>query len=348
MAKYRVGVIGCGGISRTHAHGFNAQESAKVVAAADINKESVDKFGEEFSVSAKYTDFREMLTKEQPDIVSICTWPGTHAEATIAAAENKVKGILCEKPMCINLGQADAMIEACEKSGTKLVIGHHSRFIARNTTARKLVAEGAIGQPTLMIRRVGGGLLNNGTHAIDLMRYLLGDPETEWVIGQVERKTDRYERALRVEDLCMGLICFAGGARGIIESDMPESSMRGESFIYGTEGILNLGGNNLLLQNPKQAGWQVMDAPADTNQFAEMIEWIEGRSCHRNEAKQTRYTVEILMAIYESLRIKGLVKMPLATKESPLYLMIDDGALPVEKPGKYDIRLPESMWNILE
>jgi predicted dehydrogenase len=250
--------------------------------------------------------------------------------------------------MCINLGQADAMIEACEKSGTKLVIGHHSRFIARNTTARKLVAEGAIGQPTLMIRRVGGGLLNNGTHAIDLMRYLLGDPETEWVIGQVERKTDRYERALRVEDLCMGLICFAGGARGIIESDMPESSMRGESFIYGTEGILNLGGNNLLLQNPKQAGWQVMDAPADTNQFAEMIEWIEGRSCHRNEAKQTRYTVEILMAIYESLRIKGLVKMPLATKESPLYLMIDDGALPVEKPGKYDIRLPESMWNILE
>ena len=54
------------------------------------------------------------------------------------------------------------------------------------------------------------------------------------------------------------------------------------------------------------------------------------------------------MAIYESLRIKGLVKMPLETKESPLYLMIDDGALIVEKPGKYDIRLPEKMWNILE
>jgi len=348
MATYRVGVIGCGGISRTHARGFNALESAEVVAAADINKESVDKFGEEFSVSARYTDFRDMLTKEQPDIVSICTWPGAHAEATIAAAENKVKGILCEKPMCINLGQANAMIEACEKSGTKLAIGHHSRFIARNTAARKLVAEGAIGQPTLMIRRVGGGLLNNGSHAVDLMRYLLSDPETEWVIGQVERKTDRYERIIRVEDLCMGLICFVGGARGIIESDMPESGMPGGTFIYGTEGMLNIGGDNLLLQNPKQAGWQVMDVPPDTNQFAEMIEWIEERSGHRNDAKQTRYAIEILMAIYESLRIKGLVKMPLETKESPLYLMIDEGALPVEKPGKYDIRLPESMWDILE
>jgi len=104
----------------------------------------------------------------------------------------------------------------------------------------------------------------------------------------------------------------------------------------------------LLLQNPKQSGWQVMNVPPDTNQFAEMIEWIEERSGHRNDAKQTRYAIEILMAIYESLRIKGLVKMPLETKESPLYLMIDEGALPVEKPGKYDIRLPESMWDILE
>jgi predicted dehydrogenase len=348
MAKYRVGVIGCGGISRTHTRGFNALQSAEVVAAADISKESVDKFGEEFSVSARYTDFREMLQQEQPDIVSVCTWPGTHAEATIAAAESNVKGILCEKPMCINLGEADAMIEACEKSGTKLAIGHHSRFIARNTAARNLIAEGVIGQPTLMIRRVGGGLLNNGSHAVDLMRYLLSDPQTKWVIGQVERKTDRYERALRVEDLCMGLICFAGGTRGIIESDMPESGMPSGTFLYGTEGILNLGGDNLLLQNPKQAGWQAMDVPPDTNQFAEMIEWIEGRSGHRNDAKQTRYTIEILMAIYESLRIKGLVKMPLETKESPLHLMIDDGALPIAKPGKYDIRLPEIMWNILE
>ncbi|MFQ6040548.1 MAG: hypothetical protein ACE5PV_06790, partial [Candidatus Poribacteria bacterium] len=116
----------------------------------------------------------------------------------------------------------------------------------------------------------------------------------------------------------------------------------------GTEGILNIGRDELLLQNPKQTGWQVMDVPADTNQFAEMIAWIEGRSGHRNEAKQTRYTMEILMAIYESLRIKGLVRIPLETEESPLYLMIDEGALPVEKPGKYDIRLPESMWNILE
>ena len=348
MTQYRVGVIGCGGISRTHTRGFNAQESAQVVAGADINKDTVAKFGEEFGITALYTDFREMLDKEELDIVSVCTWPGAHAENTIAAAEHNVKGILCEKPMCISLGQADAMIEACEKSGTKLAIGHHSRFNASNTAARKLIQEDAIGQPALVTRRVGGGLLNNGTHAIDLVRYWLGDPETEWVIGQVERKTDRYERILRVEDLCMGLICFANGARAIIESDMPASNAPDGNVIYGTEGILKLSGDGVFLQNPNQSGWQQMEVPPDNNQFSEMIAWIEGCSGHRGEAKQVRYTVEIMMAIYESARIKGIVKMPLETKESPLYLMIDDGALPVEKPGKYDIRLPESLWSILE
>ena len=72
----------------------------------------------------------------------------------------------------------------------------------------------------------------------------------------------------------------------------------------------------------------------------ELIDWIEGRSIaeHRSSGRQARYTMEIMMAIYESLSVKNVVKMLLKTRESPLELMVEDGTLPVFKPGHYDLR----------
>src|SRR5262249_52211397 len=150
----------------------------------------------------------------------------------VAAAEAGARGILCEKPMARSLAEADTMLAACDAYGAKLAIGHHHRFVSHNTAARRLIAEGAIRQPTPPPPASGGGLLNNGTHMIDRMRYLLGDPEAIWVIGQVERRTDRWERAQPIEDCCVGLVAFAGGARGLIESDLPEPECPGTTMIH--------------------------------------------------------------------------------------------------------------------
>ena len=77
------------------------------------------------------------------------------------------------------------------------------------------------------------------------------------------------------------------------------------------------------------------------DQWSEFLAWLDGRvETHRCNGKQASYTIEIMMAIYESVRTKGLVEMPLKTKESPLMMMISAGTLPVEKSGKYDIRVP--------
>ena len=79
----------------------------------------------------------------------------------------------------------------------------------------------------------------------------------------------------------------------------------------------------------------------ETDQYQEMIDWIEGRvEDHRGNARQARYTLEIMMAIFESLRIKNVVKMPLTTRECPLDMMVADGSLPVLKEGRYDLRTP--------
>ena len=89
------------------------------------------------------------------------------------------------------------------------------------------------------------------------------------------------------------------------------------------------------------AGWQSIKPPAiESDQFQELVDWLDGAIPeHRSNGRQARVTMEIMMAIYESARTRGLVELPLRTQESPLHLMLQSGALPVEKPGKYDIRL---------
>lgn len=338
---YRVGIVGCGGMGNSHAKAWSAIPRTKVVAVMDMFESSAKALANQFSAAA-YTDYHEMFKKEQLDIVSITTWQSVRAEITIAAAESGLKGIFGEKPMCASVGEAGAMLEACEKHGAKLAVGHQRRFSAQNTEARALIKEGAIGQPTTMLRRDGQGLLNRGTHEIDEMRYILGDPMPLWVIGQVGRKTDKWERRVRCEDLCMGLICFEGGIRGVYESDLPEPGLRGD-VVYGSDGQLKRGPDGtILLLNPKAAGWQqIKPRQPSGNQFQEFIDWLDGKiEDHRGNGKQAKITMEILMAIYESLRIRDVVKFPMSTKENPLDLLVADGTLPVLVPGHYDIRAP--------
>ena len=130
MAKtYRVGIIGCGGMGRSHANAWPTTGRAEVVTAADMSPEAAARLAEEFSLPTHYTDVREMFEKETLDIVSITTWQSVRAELTLIAADAGVSGILGEKPMSASYGEAQDMMAACEKGGTKLVIGHQRRFM---------------------------------------------------------------------------------------------------------------------------------------------------------------------------------------------------------------------------
>ena len=198
MDRHRVAIIGCGNIANNHARAWQAAgERAEIAAIADTNEDALAEAGDAWRVSADhaYLDFRELLDRERPDIVSICTWTHLHAPATIAAAARRPKVILCEKPMAAGLGEADAMLTACRRNGVKLAIGHMRRFYPGWTQARQLIAEGAIGTPVRAWSAVTEGLLNWGTHLIDGVRYVLGDPPAEWVLGAVTRDTGNGLRA---------------------------------------------------------------------------------------------------------------------------------------------------------
>ena len=351
MARYTAAIVGCGSIGNAHMEGYNLIDAIEVIAVCDPSLPARKTYMDEYGIGGEFESVAEMMAQAKPDIVSVCTWHLLHPAPTIAAAKGGAKAVICEKPMAIGMGAADSMVDGCTENGTKLVISHQRRFTPGWEKARALVEEGAIGEPLFVTNKVAEGLTNWGTHSIDGSRFVLGDPVAEWVMGAVERRTDRFERDTLVEDACMGLVHFAGGLQLFIQSDlMREGATAGSFDIRGSEGFLCVSETKVTLMNAATNGWQDIDlglAEGDkaiggnTNaaQVKELIAWIEGDvEKHRNAGTTARETVEIMMALYESARQNHVIHMPLTEKGYPLELMVAEGRLPVEVEGRYDIR----------
>ena len=337
---YRVGIIGCGSISHLHMKGYLGEERFEVVALSDPVAEARKDFGDRYDIGKRYADAREMLDEEGLDVVSICTWHKLHAPLTIAACARGPKAILCEKPMAVNMGECDEMMIAARRNDVKLAIAHQRRFNPVWTDARNLIAEGAIGDVRHVHCSGSQGLLNDCSHMFDFMRYVMSDPAPEWVLGNIERKTDRYERDIRIEDRSAGIVGFDNGAVGQLLQELHPERRQG-GYLYGTDGMMDVNEQRVLLINSKTGGWEERPSTGEdpsVGQAVELADWIEGKSEHRGEASNGRAAVEIIMGIYESARLHEVVQMPVRTHSSPIEEMIEAGDLPVERPGRYDIR----------
>ena len=349
--QYKAAIVGCGSIAQAHMQGYQRLDNVDVVAVADPLEAARNMYMNDYGIPQGYATVAEMLEKAQPDIVSVCVWHLLHDTVTAeVAAEPSVEGIICEKPMAIGMGRADAMVDVCEANDVKLAISHQRRFTPGWERAKELVEDGAIGIPLRADLRVRDGLANWGTHSIDGARFILGDPVAEWVMGAVERNTDKHERDTAIEDSCMGLIHFGNSLQFFIQSDLwDRNSDAGKFFIRGTEGMLHVRETVLKLFNADTGGWKDIDlglkegdqaigGNMNAAQTLELIEWIEGGSESRGSGRKARDTVEVMMAMYESARHNKVVHLPMQEKEYPLDLMIEEGKLPLEREGRYDIR----------
>ena len=231
--KLRAGVIGCGSMARHHIAGYLACGRYELAAIADRDATAMADVDRDFGVSPVH-----YRTPARCSTASGWTWSrcacGTRGTRrwTIAAAARRPRAILCEKPMAETLGRAEEMLVACRRNRVKLAIGHQRRFLPAYTLARDLIARGAIGTVQLMLSFGGQGLPNYSSHQTDMFRYLLGDDECRWVMGNVERKTDRYERTTRIEDCAVAVFEFARGARALILADVAPLMFQG-AHIYG-------------------------------------------------------------------------------------------------------------------
>lgn len=348
---YTAAIVGCGDIAHYHLQGYRLA-GVEVIACVDPLQVARDQFVAEYGLPSAFPSLAAMFARVKPDLVSVCAWHLLHAPLTVEAAAGGVRGILCEKPMAVGLGAADRMLAACEAAGVKLVISHQRRYTLGWEKGRQLVAAGALGAVEFAVSKIEQGLLNCGTHAIDGVRFVLGDPEPAWVMGAVERRTDRHERDTPIEDGCMGLVHFEGGVQLYLQCDLDlHRTHVGRFFLRGEDGMMEVSETSCRTLGGGDGSWRTHDlgvpaeqidvigGRANARQVLELIDWIEGRrDGHRGAGRSGRVTVEIMMALQESARRHRAVHLPLQEPGYPLERMVAEGRLPVEVPGRYDIR----------
>ncbi len=269
MQKIRIGMIGVGQIGKSHLRHYAEIDGAEIVAAADINEAEVKRVAEQFSIPHTYTDFRQLLQRDDIDAVDVCLHNNFHAPVTIAALEAG-KHVYCEKPMAGAYVDAVAMRETARACGKRLSIQLATLYSKETKVAKKLINEGRLGRiyharSTGFRRRgrpyvdgygtasfvqkavaAGGALYDMGVYHIAQMLYLLGLPNVERISGKVYQETgmDARRREISgfdVEELGVGFVKFDGGLTlDIIESWAIHLGGFEGSSIVGSEGGIRL------------------------------------------------------------------------------------------------------------
>ena len=329
MASYRAGIVGCGGMGRGHARGY-IQAGCEVVAAVEPNEDNAKQFVETCDARI-YLDYREMLDKESLDFVSVCTWPTTHCEITVAAAEVVSMGIICEKPLAVTLPEADEMLAACRKNDVVLATGHQHRFDRQAVIAKNWIDEGRIGDPVMFWGHCGLDLMNNGTHVLDLIHFFNNDISAEWAMGQVDCRSAIYGRAnhpdMVAEDASIGNVKYANGLRAAIEMGQFAPSAY-QFHLYGSEGMIDVnvpGGPAVRLLTG--SGWEAPEADTKMDgaankivQFVQSIDAGRRPDCHGEIGRQI---LEVIIGIFESSRRRALIEFPIEVTDFPLRSMME-------------------------
>lgn len=263
-----VGIIGAGGIARgVHIPGYQKLADVKVVAVSDP-VEGARKGAEALGVEHTYADFREMLKRDDIQIIGVTTPNFLHAEATIAALEAG-KHVLCEKPLAMNPQEGEAMVEAARRTGNKLMCGFHFRFTSEVQMLKKFAAKGTFGDMyytrvqalrrrgipswgffTSKEKNGGGPLIDIGVHMLDSAMHVLGFPKVVAVSGQTYQKFGKRKdvvglfgqwdyKNFTVEDFASAYVRFENGATLVLESSFVAEQEEQEKMsfqIFGDKG----------------------------------------------------------------------------------------------------------------
>ena len=187
----RAVIVGCGWIGSrfnegprkrgsvyAHAAAYRHAKGVRLVAVADIDPARREQCRKAWGVPSAYADYREMLRREAPDLVSICTPDETHYEVARAAlAAPSVRGILCEKPLATQVEEAAAIVRRAATRGVRLAVNYIRRYDRGHQQAARLIKEGVLGRIEKGRGVYSGGILHNGSHLLDLLLWFLGPIE---------------------------------------------------------------------------------------------------------------------------------------------------------------------------
>jgi len=310
----KIGIIGCGGIARAHIKGYAENKDVELIAFCDIKEENARRYARELKGRA-YSDYRIMLQKEELDGVSVCTPPVNHKEITEYTL-SKGANVFCEKPLAMNSKEALSMVETAKANKRLLMTGFKFRFRDEVQNAKRLINEGKIGKVVLarnmfggfaeMKERFfsrknisgGGVLIDNGSHAIDLFRFLLGE------VKNVSARINSAIQKIEVEDTAKILMEMENGV--LVTIDLSWSvSVPSEYYleIYGSEGTITL--PPLRYKRKGDAGWtehKVQSEDIFAKETAHFVDCILGKRKPIVDGLDGLRTQEVMDSAYKSCR----------------------------------------------
>jgi predicted dehydrogenase len=268
--KIRIGIIGVGQIGKHHLNIYREKvPDAEIVAIADIDEAEAGRVSEAYSIPDVYTDFRELLKRDDIAAVDVCLHNNLHMPVTVAAFEAG-KHVYCEKPMAGAYCDAEVMLKKAKELDRKLLIQLRNIFIPETKAAKMLIDEGRLGKlyharstgfrrrgrpyvdgygsATFVQKEIaaGGAMYDMGVYHITTMLYLLGNPEVLRISGKIYQETDmdparREASGYDVEELGMGFVRLADGITlDLIESWAIHLDKFGGSYVVGSQGGIRL------------------------------------------------------------------------------------------------------------
>ncbi|MEP7294231.1 MAG: Gfo/Idh/MocA family oxidoreductase [Chloroflexota bacterium] len=268
----RIGIVGMGGIGETHLKAYRQLDDAVVVAVADPAEARLNLMATTYGIEDKYTDFRELLARDDIDAVTVATPNALHAPVTIAALESG-KHVLCEKPLARSGAEGEGMVQAAVAAGRVLQVCFNHRQRGDVQVLKNYVEAGNLGRvyhaKAFWMRRSGipgmggwftsreqaggGPLIDLGVHVLDMALYLLGEPEVISVsaatyaeLGPRGRGSGNWgtstlvgEGGYEVEDLATAFVRLGDGSTLLLEASWAVYGKNADDFgvtLYGTDG----------------------------------------------------------------------------------------------------------------
>jgi len=339
--KVRVAIVGCGRISRTHVDAIGKVAGLELVAVCDEVESRAKDTGTAAGVPW-YTDYPEMLRAVACDAVTIATPSGLHPAHGIAAARAG-KHVICEKPMAISLKGADDLVHACDEAKVQLFVVKQNRLNPPIQLLKKAIDKGRFGRLYMASTTVfwtrpqeyydqapwrgtwefdGGAFLNQASHYVDLMQWLVGPVES------VMAKTATLARRIEAEDTGIAVLKFRSGALGSIQVTMLTwpKNLEGSITILGEKGSVKIGGTAVnRIEQWLFAEWddddklleQANTSPPTVYGFGHegyyrnVLSTLRGTTRPETDGRGGRKSLELILGIYESARTGTDVALPL-------------------------------------
>lgn len=339
-------LIGCGRISPNHIEAAK-NNHLEFVAMCDIVPEVMQEKSDKFELEAvhKYTDYKELLEKEKPELVAITTESGKHAAIALDCIAAGCH-VIIEKPIALSIADADAIIEAGKKAGVVVCANHQNRFNKSVQYIRRALETDRFGRLFHGAAHVrwnrgkgyydqapwrgtwaqdGGCLMNQCIHNIDLLRWMMGD-EVEEVMAYTDQLEHPY---LETEDLGMALVKFKNGSYGLIEgtTNVYPKNLEETLYLFGEKGTAKAAGtsDNIIeewrfadeLDDPEEVKKLFSENPPNvygfghTPLYADVIEAIKTGRKPLVDAEAGKRALELVLAIYKSAAEHRPVKLPL-------------------------------------